>query len=1461
MIRRLTNLFFLIVAFGVLTLPILGAPLPDEETPSNGVRVIESGKDQIIVEVATYAYESTVVQMDGKSYDLLTADGYAMTAQGGEPQLPVISFTVGVPVDSSPEILVSDIQPVKVIDEHLDLIPAPEPAPLQAANQSGDRFVHPNEVIYASDALYPVEYVKIVEDGFLRDQRIVRVEVVPFQYLPALRKVVLHQQIHIILTFNSNMDISLELKENRLNDPYEMVLRPSILNYDQAKNWRSLPEVTNTRETTVDGPRLKIDIDRDGLYRLTYVDLLNAGMNIDEVDPRLLHATNQGRDVAIYIVGEDDGVFNAEDYILFYGEKFNGDYLSTLHLDESENWMTYTQQLPDGSLGIWRPEFTSVELEKYTDDNVYWLFIDPSGNPPRMAELDGTPGTAQVPSSYTAVQHAEKDWRRWEYHFVTEDTWFWEFVLDNSVHIYTTTLSSIAQEPFSATVRGELVAFSYSDTLSPDHHTVININDGVTPVDDSYWEGRSLYTFAGQVASSDLIEGENQLKFQIMSDAYAYPQIMVNYFDVEYQRLFAAYDGAIRFSGENEGTWRYRVDNFSSSLITAYEITDALQPTIVVNPNVEPSPNGYLLEFELTHNAGDLFYAVEESAIQTPKGLLYYIPPDLKSTDNQADYLIISHPDFLAAAQSLANYRASQGLHVMSVSINDVYNEFNEGIYHPIAIKNFLEYTFSNWQSPAPLYVILVGDGTWNDKMVNTSYYGTSPVFMPVNLGWVDPWQGEVDTAHLLVTLVGDDLLPDMLVGRIPVNTPQELTAVIDKIIAFEQSPYDDWQLRNVFVADNTPDSAGDFVAYSEDIIADFIEPGYTADRIYLDDYMDYGLCGTPPYPGGPSCPNVNKAITETLSTTGAQFVAFTGHGATKNWASEQAMLIHFDDPANPNDRYYSDIDTMQNGDRLPVILSMTCLDGYWFHPILSPSLAETFLRTEMRGAVATFSPTGLGVSTGHDTLERGFLGAIYQDGIWELGLAALRAKHALIDAGFAPDLVKTFTIFGDPALRLHSSYNLVVNPASDSQAALAGSTIFYTMQVTNTGYLTDTYEIANSGNIWPVNLSSSLVTLLPGGTMSITATVEIPADVPGGSTDFVNVDFISQGDRNKTDQVVLQTVANVYGVTIEPAYSSQISLPGSTVTYTLELSNTSNDLDIFDVVVGNNIWPTTLDQSVVGPVLPGTALPITITVDLPPGAEDHANDTAIISVTSQSDPSRFAIATLNTTARTYGVNVNPSIQYGAGRVGELVEYLITATNSGGYSDQLRASITSENGWEVSPAQIDLGNLMPDESRTFTITVLIPTDVPGGFVDTEHVILSSLSDPDVTGEATIYSAANVYDLSLTTSFDTQMGEPGETVVYQLLLKNLGSVSDIFNLTASGNTWEVDLYPAEVQLLAGEAADILVQVEIPVDAIDGESDVFSIIAVSNNDPGKTASLTLTTTSFVVYSHMYIPFITK
>ena len=787
------------------------------------------------------------------------------------------------------------------------------------------------------------------------------------------------------------------------------MLRSQLLNYSSAEEWQGIPAsqlyspLGSAQQTLLNGESYKITVTKNGIYKVSCAELQQAGMDINSLNPINFTLTNQGRQVAIIANGDWDTVCGDDDYILFFGEEFDGGYLASIYADENANWRDFFYV---GSKAVlWEPQFNATMIESYTDKNVYWLS---EGSTPglRMDSNDGSPGSALTPTSYRATVRAEQSNYWMTTHFTSEDIFFWQSipVTSSVTRTYTTTLTSIALTGANpATISGEVASIKYNDNVEPDHRAKIYLNRSIYPdvILDFSWDGISRYHFSTSIPANQLSEGMNSflysptLVFTNLGDKHYF-----DWFAIEYDRLFVAQNNEIDFTNPVSGTWKYSISNLLSSDVITLDVTQALSPVSIGNTNLLDGA----LTFQVNSTIPARYFIGQPKQVDQ---LAQYLPPDLSTP---ADYVIISHSSFITTTgtQAMADYRAGQGYTPLVVDIEDLYNLFNFGIYHPIAIKNFIASTINSWGF-LPDYVVLVGDGHWN-LLENTSF-SSPPVFMPPNLSWVDALQGEVDSDNLLATVVGSDPVPDVIIARIPVTNVAQLSEIIAKTIAHEQASGESWQKRFIFVADNVPDPVGEFVKSSESLISDFhMLPMYTIDRQYLDYFTDTNNCGTAI--GRNSCPNATQALIASLNN-GALILNYTGHAAMNRWAHEGILV-------NEN------IASLANGDRLPILFSMDCLDGYWIWPSLTldsnnngPGLAEELLRSSGRGVVAAFSPNGLGVASGHDYLVQGAYDRMFNGEEWQVGEAAVAAKVALwTNQPAYVDLINTYTVFGDPALR-----------------------------------------------------------------------------------------------------------------------------------------------------------------------------------------------------------------------------------------------------------------------------------------------------------------------------------------------------------------------------------------------------------------------------------------------------------
>ncbi|RME46927.1 MAG: hypothetical protein D6791_07060 [Chloroflexi bacterium] len=352
----------------------------------------------------------------------------------------------------------------------------------------------------------------------------------------------------------------------------------------------------------------------------------------------------------------------------------------------------------------------------------------------------------------------------------------------------------------------------------------------------------------------------------------------------------------------------------------------------------------------------------------------------LRAAGNGADYVAVGPPDLLEPLAPLLAWREQQGLKVLTVPVEGIYDQFNDGLPEPEAIRAFLKYARQSWQ-PAPRYLLLVGDATYDPQG-----YVTPPEANRVPSFLVQTVFGGETASDTLFAQLDDDLKPDIAVGRMPARTPQQVRTLVEKTLAYEkQTSQGEWRRRVMAVADGQdPSFRKDARAFVEQLPGDF-----EAVEVY------------PPAGDATASQQVRRDLAE-----GNLLVTYFGHGSITQWGK---------------DRIFTTADTqgLDNGDRLPVVLNMTCLTGLFTHPEVD-SLAETMLWEEGGGAVAVLAATSLTLPNDQSFLSEALVETLLRNPQPTLGEAVLEAKRRVpADEAGTRDVMQTFLLFGDPALHL----------------------------------------------------------------------------------------------------------------------------------------------------------------------------------------------------------------------------------------------------------------------------------------------------------------------------------------------------------------------------------------------------------------------------------------------------------
>jgi len=809
--------------------------------------------------------------------------------------------------------------------------------------------------------------VRVLDMGFMRSQRIVRLEIPALHLDPATGQRVFVRQMRVAVAFEEGQAGAYVAEP----DSYEAIFKELLVNGEEAKHFRLQPSVIppETAPWTPPSPAWRILVDAPGMYEISYQALRDAGLPVDSLDPRTLKLYNFGKETPITVTGEADSRLDPTDSLLFYGHGVD---------------------------------------TRYTSVNVYWLTYG-NGSGSRISDRQSA-SPATPATSYQAAIESEEN-----FFYVSSlpmssghDHWFGRRLMVNGPNVskslnYLFDVTALAPGAHQAQL-----SLMIGGNTAGRHHLRVYVNDH--KIHDDAWEDRTLYKTTINFAQNYLRSGQNTVRVEFINDTpnQYVDQIYVDWLHLNYQRKFLAEHDTLFFNNLSGQARTFQIDDFTSSQLEVFDITDPFAVQRITGWQANDVGGGhYRLKFNDVGAPDRHYWAQAVSQRLHPLAIQQKTPgkTPLTSHQNGADYLVIAHPDFLDALKPLLDHRTAQGLRVMAVSTQDIYDEFGYGMMSAEAIHDFLAYAYANWQSPAPSLVLLVGDGTYDMRHYQSN---SADTYVPPYLAMVDLTMGETATDNRFVTVAGNDILPDMHIGRLPANTPAETTAMVNKILAYEQTPVNaPWTQNVLFVTDNLIGGGGNFYDLSDAIADGYIDPPANTIKLIPERYHRTKLYLDRTCNSGNDC---QSKMANTLNNDGALFVSYIGHGAKTFWAQENIWNV-------------TAVSKMQNGAKLPVMLPMTCNEGYFVDPSKGfESTSEAGVRLANNGAIASWAPTGYGLSSGHDYLERGLLLSMFHGFGQKLGPATTAGKLYLVNT--APsnsyfDLIDTFLLMGDPALAL----------------------------------------------------------------------------------------------------------------------------------------------------------------------------------------------------------------------------------------------------------------------------------------------------------------------------------------------------------------------------------------------------------------------------------------------------------
>lgn len=785
------------------------------------------------------------------------------------------------------------------------------------------------------------------------------------------------------------------------------------------------PTQTN-RSVLADGVIYKIAVNADGVHKINQAFLRSLGINTDQLDPKKISIYGNGGGMLpflpsaarpddllenhIFVAGEEDGRFDANDYILFYAEG-------------PDKW-------------VFNPTQGKFFLEKnvFDDKNYYFLKIG-SQNGARISQEPSLNNAATTIITFDDYARFEEDRRNLLHEWEGKATgsglqWYGERFKNQRQKLYNNLFSfpnlitavpvkldaemvlrSGRSSRFEISTEGQIVQSTAVSSV-----IMSGPNDNITD-----------YARVSRL-SSNINAAGNNINLTL---AYPYPtpgntpddsEGWLDWIQVNVKRSLTLSGSQMAFRSIESisvPSANFRLSGVSSA-IRVWDITNPVNPR-----DQQIQFSGNQLDFSVNTGVLKQFIAFDPSAnLPTPQAVGILGNQNYHGLD-EVDMVVLYHPDFVQAASTLARHRRDySGLQVAMVRIDSLYNEFSSGRQDPTAIRDFMKMLYE--KNNRLKYLLLFGDASFDYKNIYSLGGNFVPTFQrdglnPLNSHPSDDYFGLLSNASSSNPLAG---MMQIAVGRLTVNTPDQAEAVVRKIIHYDtqEATLGDWRNRMVFVAD---DEDGNTHIRDADAVSLQVAsrlPTLNIDRIYLDAYRQQST------PGGNFYPEVNEAISRAMFK-GILALTYFGHGGPKALAQERILTI-------------SDILSWRNLDNMPLLITATCTFGAYDDPVFVSAGEEAFLNPN-GGAIALYSTTRAVFANYNKDLSQEALIQLVDrsDGQYpSIGEALRRAKNALASNSGLVSNSRKFTLIGDPALSLKIPVNQVVTTSINSNPVVSGT-------------------------------------------------------------------------------------------------------------------------------------------------------------------------------------------------------------------------------------------------------------------------------------------------------------------------------------------------------------------------------------------------------------------------------------
>ena len=958
---------------------IIGAVCVPTLAAEGVVRLISADESRIVLEIRTGEHRFVPSRfVDGA--ETLEIAGFGSFSVAGEPLIPGRDVLVALPPDGAASLTYSVLSSQPLGRHRL------EPVPFPVVFRSEDGLLGSSSEYRIDADAYErgrgVIGVSAQPQGRLRNQRVLPVRVEPVGYDPSTGEIILATLIRVEITLSGGgRSRGAPVQEI---DVWERIYSRVLVNPDQARGWRSkpvgrIPDPGKSQSVIQGGPLVKLAVRKSGMHRVTASEVIARGFPSGTATTQLqlfqrgyddVWLTHDIVDIPFKLIEDGGGVageFDASDAIIFYGQELRVD---TLRNDP---------------------------IEKFSEDNIYWLGVAPGAQMTQTTLSAGTVTPDTATATFPVTRYEEQDL------FFMENTPETDAVTRarmREFYYYNAAPDPSFSVPFTIGAIKSATTFELRARFLGGHKYTVQrnvrieivnskgttrLNDAVVPI------STVVYYSSGALSADILSDGFNTLRIQPVGRGTL--EALLDWFTIEYESPYQARGDMLEFNtGALSGNQNLTVTGLSRTDVLLFDVTDPLAPEEYPLDGSHFTPLGggeYALSFQIDLTAPRRFILVPPDKIDDVAEVIEDQPSNLigNPIESGVDILVVSHKDFLAGIQRWVDYRRAQGYRVLLTDVDDVFDEFNGGVNNARAIRTLVEHFFAKG---GVSFLLLVGDASEDNKRVHIesginfvptesfTEHVQSSVFNEDEVVTSDKWYGMLGADIIYENApFPADYYPDVIVGRLPAGTVEELDILIDKTLEFEKpSGSDFWRRRMIRCADDNWSGAGttclqppevDFEVAEEVaavITQSSIPGGYDIVRFYLSDRISHP-------PGGcvGAGSQIHLARTEATPALlgelakGATILSFQAHMNRYQICHERLFTSSVTAEGGP------DPGKLANTGRPFVVFGMGChisdfalhkeLIRVWDNPPTGDCMSEILLHLDNKGAVNSYGSTG----------------------------------------------------------------------------------------------------------------------------------------------------------------------------------------------------------------------------------------------------------------------------------------------------------------------------------------------------------------------------------------------------------------------------------------------------------------------------------------------------------------------